>query len=130
MIVRLILLFSIIPLIELMILIRIGTWLGALNTVLLVIATAIVGASLARRQGLATLWRIRQNLSMGKIPTEELLDGFLIIIAAIVLITPGILTDTFGLLLLIPVTRSWFKKLIRRRMGQWIDRNKGSYRIM
>ena len=78
---RLLLLFLLIPLIELYVLIRIGSFIGALNTIFLLILTAATGAILARKQGMNTLWQIQQSLSMGKIPAGELLDGLLIIFA-------------------------------------------------
>ena len=126
MFIKLIILFSVIPLVELLILIRIGTYIGALNTILLVLTTAIIGAALARRQGINTIWRIRQSLSNGKLPADELLDGFIIIIAALFLITPGLLTDTMGFILLIPQTRRIFKKWVERKIRNWIDRSGGS----
>ncbi len=123
---RLLLIFTIIPLIELMILITIGSKVGVLPTVLLVIVTALVGISLARYQGLSTLSRIRHSLSAGRIPAEELLDGLFILVAAILLIAPGILTDITGILLLIPFTRNNFKKWLKSKMQDWINRGGGS----
>ncbi|NLP03012.1 MAG: FxsA family protein [Fibrobacter sp.] len=122
---RLLLLFLLIPLIELYVLIRIGSFIGALNTIFLLILTAATGAILARKQGMNTLWQIQQSLSMGKIPAGELLDGLLIIFAAILLISPGIVTDMMSFLLLIPFTRRFFKRWIKRRMQNWIDRKNG-----
>jgi UPF0716 protein FxsA len=113
-----------------LILIKVGTYLGALNTVILVIVTALIGASLAKYQGLQTLARIRQSLSEKKIPAEEVLNGFLILIAALFLITPGLLTDTTGFLLLIPATRNLFKGWLVGRIKQWINRgSRGSGEI-
>lgn len=126
MFIKLIILFSVIPLVELLILIRIGTYIGALNTILLVLTTAIIGAALARRQGMNTIWRIRQSLSNGKLPADELLDGFIILVAALFLITPGLLTDTTGFILLIPQTRRIFKKWVERKIRNWINRSGGS----
>ncbi|MFP4013746.1 MAG: FxsA family protein [Chitinispirillaceae bacterium] len=122
MLLRLIVLFTVFPLIELFLLIEIGRLIGALNTVLIVVATAILGAALAKREGLVTLSRIRMNLSRGIMPTEELFDGLLILIAGMVLITPGLITDTCGFLLLIRPTRKFFKKLLKKKFSDWIDR--------
>jgi UPF0716 protein FxsA len=122
MIARLILLFTVLPLIELVILIEIGTRIGAFGTVLVVIATAIIGASLARIQGLNTIRRIQKSLSEGRLPAEELLDGFLIFAAGVLLIAPGFLTDISGFLFLIPVSRNRIKLWLKRKMNQWISR--------
>ncbi|MFQ5904587.1 MAG: FxsA family protein, partial [Candidatus Binatia bacterium] len=92
MLARLFLLFTIVPLIELYLLIKIGSYLGALNTVLLIVITGILGALLARLEGLRVLRQIVQNLSQGIVPAEELVDGVLIFIAGILLVTPGVLT--------------------------------------
>jgi UPF0716 protein FxsA len=109
-------------LIELVILIEIGTRIGAFGTVLVVIATAIIGASLARIQGLNTIRRIQKSLSEGRLPAEELLDGFLIFAAGVLLIAPGFLTDISGFLFLIPVSRNRIKLWLKRKMNQWISR--------
>ena len=119
---RLLLLFTALPLIELFILLKVGAAIGLLNTVLLVITTATLGAILARRQGIDTLHRIRQQLGNGALPAEELIDGLLILIAAVVLITPGLLTDTFGFLLLIPQTRRWLKRYVKELFNNRISR--------
>lgn len=114
-----------IPLIEILILIGIGSRIGALNTILLVIAMALFGAGLARYQGLSTLMRIRQSLYEGRIPADELLDGLIIFLAGVLLITPGLLSDLTGILLLIPFTRKRFKKWMKRKMQEWISRGRG-----
>jgi len=111
---RLILLFTIVPLAELYILIKIGGYIGGLNTILLVLMTAMLGASLARLQGLRTLRQIQLSLSQGQIPAEEVIDGVLILAGGILLLTPGVLTDLFALGLLFPITRTPFKRWLRR----------------
>ncbi|NLL14638.1 MAG: FxsA family protein [Fibrobacter sp.] len=125
MLARLVLLFTVLPLIELVILIEIGTHIGAFSTVLVVIATAIIGASLAKIQGINTIKRIQKSLAEGRIPAEELLDGFLIFIAGLLLIAPGFLTDISGFLFLIPVSRNRIKLWVKRKMQQWINRGGG-----
>lgn len=111
---RLLVLFTVIPLAELFLLLKVGTVIGVLNTVALVIGTAVIGAWLVRRQGVATLYRIREQLAMGNLPADELMDGLMLIIAAVVLITPGLITDSFGFLLLVPVVRKWLKRKVGR----------------
>jgi UPF0716 protein FxsA len=118
MLARLILLFTIVPLAELYLLIKIGSHIGGLNIVLLVFLTAALGAFLARLQGLRTLQQIQWSLSQGQIPAEELIDGVLILAGGILLITPGVLTDLFALVLLFSSTRTHFKRWLRRRFDR------------
>ncbi|MET0501613.1 MAG: FxsA family protein [Candidatus Binatia bacterium] len=117
---RLFLLFIIVPLLELYILIKIGSVLGAFQTVALVVLTALVGIALARFEGLRTLHQIRQNLAQGLVPAEEMVDGVLIFVGGVLLIIPGLLTDLFALVLLIPYTRTLFKRWLRRRFDRMI----------
>lgn len=121
MLLKLFLAFTLIPVMEIYLLIKVGTVIGALNTVILVILTGFAGAYLARLQGLHTMIRVRSNLRQGIMPTEELLDAFIILVAGIVLLTPGFLTDAAGLLLLIPETRGYFKRYLRNRLNRWIN---------
>ncbi len=109
----LLLVFILVPLIDLMVLIQIGGVLGFWPTVLVVVFTGAVGAALAKHQGLRTLARINAELSAGRLPTSELADGLLILMAGAVLITPGFLTDLFGLLLLVPPFRRVFKRAVQ-----------------
>lgn len=119
---RLILLFTIVPIVELAILIKLGAYIGVFNTILIVILTGVVGATLARIQGLKTLYKVQEKLTEGQLPTGHILDGFLILVAGLLLLTPGLITDTAGFLILIPFTRKllkeycirWFKKMIER----------------
>jgi UPF0716 protein FxsA len=113
-------LFVIIPLLEFALLIEIGRRLGTLETLVLVFGTGLVGAYLARLEGFRILYQIRTQLAMGQLPGEQLFDGLLVLVAGVVLITPGILTDAVGLLLLFPPTRYPIKRFIRRRAGRWI----------
>ena len=115
---RLILVFTIVPLAELYILIKIGSHIGGFNTILLVLMTTVLGALLARLQGLRTLRQIQLSLSQGQIPAEELIDGVLILFGGILLVIPGVLTDLFALVLLLPVTRTYFKRWLRRRFDR------------
>ena len=115
---RLLLLFTVIPLVELYLLIEVGSIIGGLNTILLVVVTGVAGAFLAKLEGLRTLGQIQRNLSQGIVPAEEMLDGVIILVAGLLLITPGILTDAFGFLMLIPFTRNAFKRWLRRRFDR------------
>ena len=124
---KLFLAFTIIPVSEIYILIAIGGQIGILPSIALVIFTGIVGASLARSQGLQTLGRIRDSFQQGVVPGEELLNALLIAIAGIVLLTPGFLTDAAGLFLLIPATRTLCREWLKRRIELvYAQRNVGN----
>ncbi len=121
MLLKLFLLFTLIPVIELFLLIQLSSFLGPLSTIILVIATGFAGASLARLQGLQTIIKIQENYKQGIMPGDEIIDAFLILIAGIVLITPGLLTDISGILLLIPKTRKSFKGFIKREFEKRVQ---------
>lgn len=108
---KLFLLFTTIPLLELWILFQISLRTGILPTIALVIVTGAVGASLARWQGLVTLRKMMTELAQGRMPTDQLIDGAMILVAGAVLLTPGVITDVFGFLLLILPCRAVAKKL-------------------
>ena len=115
---KLFLCFTLIPVIELYLLINLGSVIGGFNTVLLVILTGFAGAWLARMEGLNTMFKVRQNLNQGIMPAEELLDALIILIAGLVLITPGLITDVLGLMLLWPYTRNRFKRFLRKKFDE------------
>ena len=126
MLLKLFLAFTLIPFCELYLLIKIGYYLGAFNTILVVIVTGLLGAYLAKLQGIKTMMRVRESLNRGELPAEEMLDALLIFVAGIVLITPGFITDLAGLGILVPNTRSWFKRWLRRKFDQWISKNRAN----
>ena len=113
---KLLLAFTIIPIIEIYLLIEIGSIFGALTAISLVILTGFLGAFMARMQGLQTLFRIQESLREGRMPSSDLLDALLIVIAGVVLLTPGFLTDSAGFLLLIPTTRNSIKSWLQRQI--------------
>lgn len=110
---RLLLLFIAVPVVELFLLIEIGRRVGTVTTVAIILATGIVGASLARRQGISGLARLRADLEAGRFPADPIVDGVLILVAAAVLITPGLLTDLVGFLCLVPACRRLVKRYLR-----------------
>lgn len=114
--IRLILLFTIVPLVELSLLLRIGEWLGIWPTVGLVLGTGFLGAWLARREGIRAWTAVHEQLGRGQVPGRELLDAVLVLLAGVVLITPGILTDLAGFTLMSRPGRDWFAKRIRKRL--------------
>ena len=113
MLVRLILLFTVMPLIELYLLIQVGRYLGSFQTIMIVLITGIIGGLLARSQGLSVQKQIRVDLQKGIIPTDSLIDGCFILIAGALLITPGMITDVFGFILMVPFFRGWLKKRLK-----------------
>ncbi|HSL60842.1 MAG TPA: FxsA family protein [Desulfotignum sp.] len=115
MLLKLFLCFTVIPMVELYLLIKLGTLIGGLNTIFVVLLTGFAGAWLARMEGMHTMLKVRMNLQQGIMPAEELLDGLIILIAGLVLITPGLITDGLGLLMLWPVTRNRLKRFLRRK---------------
>lgn len=116
MLTKLFLLFTIVPVIELYFLIQVGKVIGALPTVALLIFMAFAGAWLARAQGFFILRRITTELSQGRLPAAELLDGAIVLTGGILLLTPGFVTDVMGLILLFPPSRAMVKRLIRARL--------------
>ena len=124
MLLKLFLAFTIIPFLEIYLLIKIGTYIGAFNTLIIVILTGFLGALLARLQGLKTMLRIRESLVHGEMPSEHLLDALLIFLAGVVLLTPGFLTDLAGFAILIPTTRFHFKRWLRKKFDDWIAPNR------
>ena len=119
----LILIFVITPLIELYLLIKIGSLIGAFNTIMLVVLTGIMGAILARSQGLAILSRINSDLEAGIMPGEPLIDGLFVLVGGLLLITPGIITDIIGFVFVIPYTREIVKKYIKNKL-KYMARNR------
>jgi UPF0716 protein FxsA len=119
---RLALLFIGLPLLELYILIKIGSHLGAFVTIGLIIFTGVLGLLLARFEGLRTLRQIRQNLSQGIVPAEEMVDSVLIFVGGVLFVIPGVITDFAALVLLIPFTRTIFKRWLRRRFDRMVER--------
>ncbi|UCG13659.1 MAG: FxsA family protein [Deltaproteobacteria bacterium] len=122
---RLLLAFTVVPFLEIYLLIKIGHYIGAFNAVLIVILTGLIGATLARLEGIRTLAKVKESLNRGELPAEEILDALLIFTAGIVLLTPGFLTDLAGIGILVPRTRFWFKRRLRKRLDEWISRNSG-----
>ena len=115
---KLFIFFITIPLIELILLIKIGTLIGVFWTIIIILVTGFWGALLAKQQGLGLIKRVKQELASGNIPSNELFNGVCILIGGFLLLTPGFLTDTFGFCLLIPLTREWVKKYIRYKIEQ------------
>lgn len=115
MLIRLLLLFTLVPLIEFSLLAWITTLIGLPYTIALVIFTGVVGAWLARQEGLRVLQAVQERMSRGELPADSLVDGLLILVAGAVLITPGVLTDLLGFGLLVPPIRKLFRQYLIER---------------
>lgn len=118
---RLLLLFTVVPIVELALLIQIGTWIGTLPTILIVLATGGVGAFLARQQGGRVWLRIQEELNQGRFPADHLIDGLLVVVSGALLLTPGVLTDILGMAALVPFTRAPIREWIKRRLRLMAD---------
>lgn len=110
------LLFIVVPLVELYILIEVGQRIGALSTIGLCILTALIGGALLRQQGFETLTRARVNVDRGHLPALELFEGVALAVGGLLLLTPGFATDVFGFLCLIPFTRRLLVASALRRL--------------
>ena len=121
---KLLLLFIVVPAVELALLIEIGKRIGSMRTLALIVITGIVGASLAKWQGLNVLKRLREESAQGILPAESLLDGVFILVAGALLITPGVLTDIFGFLCLIPAFRRILKRYLWTRIKRSIEKGR------
>ncbi|AIE61005.1 FxsA family protein [Bacillus methanolicus] len=120
---RYLLLFLIIvPAAEIAFLLLSGKTIGVLPTMFLLIFTGVLGAYLAKRQGLETIRKAQEQLRNGQIPGDALLDGICILIGGTLLLTPGFITDVVGFLLLAPLTRKFFKRLLIKAFKRWIDK--------
>lgn len=127
MFIKLMLLFTLLPVLEIYVILRVGHYLGAGPTVALIILTGIAGAYLARTQGFDIVLRIQSQMSQGQLPGESLLDGAMVLAGGLLLLTPGFCTDIFGFSLLVPATRQGLKRFMRRWLQKQIDR--GNLRV-
>jgi len=110
----LIIIFVLTPIIELFVLIELGKMIGTWNTIFIVVVTGVMGAMLAKSQGLSVLRKIQVDIANGIMPADPLFDGALVLVGGVLLITPGILTDLLGFILLIPSTRAGVKKVLKK----------------
>jgi UPF0716 protein FxsA len=112
----LLLLFIVTPIFEMLLLIEVGSKIGALNTVAVVLLTAMIGLALLRKQGLDTLLRANQKINSGEVPAQEMAEGLALAAGGALLLTPGFITDGIGFCLLMPVTRQLLVKTIFTRL--------------
>ncbi len=114
------LVFIVLPLAELYVIIQVGGAIGIWWTLLLLLADSILGTALLRSQGRTVWWRFNTALAEGRMPHREVVDGALVILGGAFLITPGFITDVFGILLLLPPTRALGRRLIMSRIGRQV----------
>lgn len=124
MILKLFILFTTVPLIELAILIKVGSHIGTMETIGIVLGTALLGAILIKLQGLLVLDSVTEALMEKRFPTEELMSAFLVVVSGILLVTPGILTDILSIFLLTPPGNSIVIDLIKKKFREKINKGK------
>jgi UPF0716 protein FxsA len=107
--------FFVVPIIELVVIVKVGAAIGVLNTVGLLILSGIVGAWLMKREGLGVARRIQGQLTAGHVPGKELVDAFLILFGGALMLAPGFITDLLGMALLLPPVRAVVRRMLRRR---------------
>jgi len=105
----------VVGIVEIMVMIQVGQWLGVVNTIGLLILISVIGAWLVKRQGLGVLGRIREQRVAGQVPAAQVFDGALILVAGVLLVIPGFVTDALGLLLLLPPVRALVRRFVRWR---------------
>ncbi len=120
MLLKIILLLTITPLVELLVLLRIAELTSFSFTAALVIGTGIAGGILAKMEGVRVLGVIRRELDNGRLPGDALLDGAMILFAGALLLTPGVITDAVGFILLVPPARSVLKKYLKRKLQKML----------
>lgn len=116
----LLLLLIVVPALEIAVIFLSWNTFGLLLTVLFIIITGVLGAALARKEGLQAIRKAQLRTSQGQVPGNELLDGICILVGGVVLLTPGFISDALGFLLLIPATREMFKKLMQKMYEKMI----------
>ena len=118
MLLKLLLLFIVTPVLEMAILIELGKRIGTWQTIGIIVITGVLGASLAKSQGMRIYRNLRESLYNGELPHNHLIDGLLILVGGALLITPGILTDIAGFALVLP----WTRKLMREKLKKRLER--------
>lgn len=123
---KLFLIFSLVPVIELALLIKVGGLIGTMPTILIIVFTGLAGAFLARAQGFYVIRNIQTELQGARVPSMQLFDAAIVLVGGVLLVTPGVLTDALGFVFLIPLTRNFVRGLlfnyIKKRINPAIQR--------
>lgn len=126
------LLFILVPFVEIWGILTVGSWIGAMPTLLVIVLTALIGSFLLKREGIQTLTRAKSKLNAGQMPMHEMLEGILLAVAGALLLTPGFFTDLVGLFLLLPMGRGLIIRELSKRMvvAQMGSSGTASYRVV
>lgn len=128
MFVRLILFFTLVPITELFLLLFVGQRIGITYTLIIILITGLTGVLLAKSQGFAVIRKLREQLSWGQLPGDELIEGLFILVGSLFLLTPGLITDVMGLILLLPFTRRPIREYSKKKIRRALD--KGSINLV
>src|SRR6056297_88289 len=121
---KLLMIFILVPLIELYFLLEISQFIGVFTTVMVIVFTGAAGVSIAKRQGYQVVNNIRSTLNSGKMPTDDLISALLILIGGVTLLTPGFLTDITGFLLILPGSRDLIGAVVKKYFLKYVKENK------
>ncbi|BBM82057.1 FxsA family protein [Candidatus Uabimicrobium amorphum] len=124
---NLLLLFTVVPLVDLFLLVYIGKIIGFWETVFIVLATGVSGAVLARSEGVFLLQRIQKDMANGLMPKKDLINGFFLVIGSVLLVTPGVITDIVGFLLIMPGSRDVIRLIVTSRMKRHLKMHAVSF---
>ena len=113
-------LFVAVPIIEIALLVQVGSIIGTFNTIAIVIITAILGTWLLRQQGMATLLNAQLRMQSGEMPATQIIEGVLLLVGGVLLLTPGFVTDAIGFFCLIPYSRRWLASRLAARSSGWV----------
>lgn len=119
---KLLLLFTLVPMIELALLIKVGQYIGVFPTIILVALTGIIGVTLAKNQGFMVINKVKTSINRGQMPADGLIEGLLILIGGAMLLTPGLLTDATGFCMIIPWTRELLKDYLKGRLRKYLNK--------
>ncbi len=118
-----ILLFILIPAAEIGVLLLSGKTIGIWPTILLLIVTGVLGSYLVKKQGINTIRKVQEQIQLGRLPGNEIVDGVCVLVGGLLLFSPGFLTDIIGLILLIPLSRNFVKPLLLKLVRKWMNKN-------
>lgn len=119
------LLFLVVPIVELAVIMQVGSAIGVWNTLGLLVLMSVLGGWLMKREGLGVFRRVQRTIDQGGVPTTDLVDGFLILFGGALMLTPGFLTDVLGMSLLLPPVRAVVRRALRRRFSVMAVRRTG-----